>query len=211
MDCPHYEQLSYAGDTRLQLLCRLALCPGDTALMQHTLLHFWDSTFTNPARWTSSSAPSRGNQLIPPFSIWWVLMISDYVRHTGDTEFVRPMLPAARAILEHWFDDLDPGTGLVRSPDGWNFTDWCFREGAGYAGMPLGGRPGEVSSVLNLTVLHGLEGIEELELQAGEDLLEKGFTTTPENFGTTRSDAHAWSAHPILMALEKAGRATGLA
>jgi len=34
------------------------------------------------------------------------------------------------------------------------------------------------------------------------ECLDLNFSTTPETFGSTRSDAHAWGAHPVLLALE---------
>jgi hypothetical protein len=51
---------------------------------------------------------------------------------------------------------------------------------------------------------NGLEDYLAKRLAPWWDLLAKGFTTTPENFGDTRSDAHAWGAHPVLIALEMA-------
>ena len=41
----------------------------------------------------------------------------------------------------------------------------------------------------------------EVALEPWWKLSEQGFTTTPEHFGVTRSDCHAWSAHPILLLL----------
>lgn len=303
MDCPHYEQLAYAGDSRIQLLCWQALCPADAGLALHTLRHFHASTL-NPGMWTASSAPSRGCQAIPPFALWWIAIGADYVRHTGDIGSLRPMLPAMRAMVERWLGDVDGPTGLCRSPEGWNFADSAFP-----GGVPAGGMPGGVSGVLNWIVLHGIEALAALEAAAGEPLLEQrlrahatrlaaavveatwdaargmlrdapgvdaysehtqalalgveclpartraalrewlhssgpdapdvrrcqafmayylfqacrraeawpllgrrlapwwecldlNFSTTPETFGSTRSDAHAWGAHPVLLALE---------
>jgi len=298
MDCPHYEQLAYAGDARIQFRCWLELCPDDTALMRQTLRHFWAST-RNPGRWTGSSAPSRGVQTIPPFSLTWLAIAADYVRHTGDIEFVREMLPCMREMLERCLLERDSDTRLIVSPEGWNFIDWAFPD----TGVPTGGMPGLVSGILNWVVVHRIGSMLELETAAGETefaerwgkrrgemlhaliestwdeakgafrdrpymarfsehaqvlalltdelpeekvrqlcrwfeqrrdpeavrcqaffsyylfeacrkrglesiidarlsawwkLLDDGFRTTPENFGTTRSDAHAWSAHPVL-------------
>jgi len=302
MDCPHYEQLAYAGDARVQFQCWLALCPDDTALMRHTLRHFWTSTL-NPGRWTGSSAPSRGCQTIPTFSLWWVVMAADYLAHTGDRPLVHPMLPVLRAMVERWLEQGDATNGLIRSPAGWNFVDWAYQ-----GGVPPGGMPGGISTPLNWIVVQALRAMEQLEtaveepllakrwrmkkealvaalvretwdanrgiftdspgdacfseqtqalalleelpeshvksigdwLAAVDDdsdvvrcqaffnyylfeacqrhgwlneierrlqpwwaLLEAGFTTTPENFGVTRSDTHAWGAYPILLALKK--------
>lgn len=305
MDCPHYEQLAYAGDARTQLCCWRALCPEDGALALHTLRHFHASAL-NPGWWTASSAPSRGCQIIPPFSLWWVAMAADHVQHTGEIGEVVAMLPVMRGMVERWLGDRDAATGLCRSPAGWNFADSAY---GGGAGVPPGGEPGGVSGMLNWVVIHGLEAMAELEGWAGEpvlrarlealagelaqclvihtwdrtrgalrdapgvdsfseqvqalalltaalpgqtrheleawlrgdgpdapevlrcqafmsfylfraaraagawelirrrlgpwwEALDRNFLTTPETFGRTRSDAHAWGAHPVLFALE---------
>ncbi len=304
MDCPHYEQLAYAGDARVQLLCWARLLPEETGLHRHTLRHFLASAL-NAGGWTASSAPSRSAQTIPPFSLWWITLASDYVERTGDFDFVRPMMPVLRAQLERWLAGRDPATGLCVSPAGWNFADAAFSR----SGVPPGGNPGETSGLLNWIVLHGLDALAILEKCADEPLLhsrlqplradllealvrhtwdasaglfadapgaaefsehtqalalltpglpearsrpllrwladpehpapplvpcqaffnyylfsaclrfgltariarglepwwrllDQGFTTTPEHFGRTRSDNHAWSAHPLLLALE---------
>lgn len=49
-------------------------------------------------------------------------------------------------------------------------------------------------------------------LETWREGLRAGFRTTPENFGTTRSDCHAWSAHPLyttLPASSASGRERG--
>ncbi|MDX2111864.1 MAG: hypothetical protein SFY80_16670 [Verrucomicrobiota bacterium] len=305
MDCPHYEQLAYAGDSRIQFLCWLALCPGDTALMRHTLRHFQASAL-NPGLWTASSAPSRGCQVIPTFALWWIAIAGDFLAHTGDIDFLRPMLPSLRAMVERWLALVDEPLGICRSPAGWNFVDWAY-----VGGIPSGSLPGEYSGVLNWILLHGIASMADLERAAGEpqfaeryeargrrlteslvsqtwdpvrgcfrdapgglaysehaqalawltpwlpetqraalrtwfrgpgiettdvlrcqsfmayylfraareagveslierrleqwlETVDQGFTTTPETFGLTRSDAHAWSAHPLLLWLKPA-------
>lgn len=306
-DCPHYEQLAYAGDARVQLICWAAILPDQTrALYRHTLQQFHAST-ANPGGWCASSAPSRGAQTIPTFALWWIMMAQDYQKQFSDTHFLRPLLPAMRSMIERWILEQDQETGLYISPDGWNFVDAAFP-----GGVPPGALPGGCSGLLNWLLLLALQAMKELELAVSEpllaqrwqilertlyqalikttwhspngvfldapghtgdisehaqvlallypqldtvyrirlvrwlqrqtlltsgdgvrcqaffcyylfqamqlagsdeyvaqrlgpwrNLLEQGFTTTPEHFGPTRSDCHGWSAHPILLLLQK--------
>jgi hypothetical protein len=157
--------LAYAGDARVQLLCWARLLPGQEALCRHTLRHFHASTM-NPSGWSASSAPSRGAQLIPPFSLWWILIASDYLKRSGDIAFLRPMLPAWRNMAEKWLLKRDAASGLCRSPDGWNFVDAAFG-----GGVPDGAMPGGCSGLLNWIVLHALTALQDLEAAAQEPLL----------------------------------------
>ena len=76
-----------------------------------------------PEGLTQSRYPSRIRQMIPPFSLWWVAMVSDYLLWRGDPAFVRSLLPGVRAVLDA-FTHLRGADGLVRSPEGWNYVDW---------------------------------------------------------------------------------------
>ena len=90
MDCPYYEQLQYAGDTRIQALVSLYTA-GDARLMKNAIAHLNDSRTAEGA--TMSRAPTRQQQYIPPFSLWWIGMVHDYYMYVDDPAFVREMLP----------------------------------------------------------------------------------------------------------------------
>lgn len=120
MDCPFYEQLQYGGDARIQMLVSLYTA-GDPSLMRNgiTLL---DST-RNADGLTYSRAPSNLVQYIPPFSLWWIGMVHDYLMYTDDPAFVRRMLPGVRSVLSYYESFEKPGGSLGRMPF-WNFADW---------------------------------------------------------------------------------------
>lgn len=40
------------------------------------------------------------NARIDSFTAWWVVDLADYLRYTGDSEFVRPLLPVARRAMQ---------------------------------------------------------------------------------------------------------------
>lgn len=161
MDCPYYEQLQYIGDTRLQALVTF-LCSGDDRLARQALRTFDASRLPNGL--TQSRYPSRQRQIIPPFSLWWVAMLHDFLMWRGDPAFVVSMLPGARGVLDH-FSALRGADKLVRSPDGWNFTDWVPDWSWG---IPPGGDPGQTSVAINWHYVYTLYLAADLERRCGE-------------------------------------------
>jgi hypothetical protein len=120
MDCPYYEQLQYAGDTRIQCLVSV-YNSGDTRLMRNAIEQL-DSSRTAEGL-TYSRAPSELQQYIPPFSLWWIGMLHDYWMHVEDAPFVREMLPGVRAVLAFFERHQQPAGSLARLP-WWNYLDW---------------------------------------------------------------------------------------
>ncbi|NWG12607.1 MAG: hypothetical protein HXY20_03635 [Acidobacteria bacterium] len=121
MDCPYYEQLQYAGDTRIQGLVSLYMS-GDGRLLRNAIAQLDDSRI--PEGITMSRAPTRLQQFIPPFSLWWIGMVHDYWMYQDDSAFVREMLPGVRAVLNFFAGYQKPGGSLGRLP-WWNFVDWA--------------------------------------------------------------------------------------
>ncbi len=121
MDCPYYEQLMYIGDTRLSMLTHYTLCRDDR--LQRKSLEMFDESRKFGDGLTLSCYPSRIRQLIPPFSLWWIAAIHDHALWRGGADFLRDRMPGIRAVLEHWLAHCGED-GLVRSPQGWNLTDW---------------------------------------------------------------------------------------
>jgi hypothetical protein len=120
MDCPFYEQLQYGGDARIQMLVSLYTA-GDRSLMRNGITLI-DST-RNADGLTYSRAPSNLAQYIPPFSLWWIGMVNDYLMYTDDAGFVRRMLPGVRAVLSYYESFQKESGSLGRMPF-WNFADW---------------------------------------------------------------------------------------
>jgi len=294
MDCPYYEQLMYVGDTRLQVLLTYVLS-ADERLPMKALAAFERSRL-NPSRLVTASAPSGSGSLIPPFALWWIAMVHDFMMWRGDREVVAWMAPGVRDVLER-FLARRTADGVVENLSGWNFVDGVSP--ALGSARPAGGGMG-VSGPVNWQVVMALRMASEIESWLGEtelacrwqrlesdlaravesvfwsgerrlladdparssfsehtqclallsgglsgerrdavvsglfgdpglarasayfthylfeacalagrgdvlferlapwlELAAKGFRTTPEYFGVTRSDCHAWSAHPL--------------
>jgi hypothetical protein len=141
MDCPYYEQLMYAGDTRLEVLITYAITRDDR--LPRKALRMFDASRL-PRGLTQSRYPSHVTQIIPPFSLWWVAMVYDYAAWRDDLPFVRGLMPGVREVLDR-FQLLRNADGLVEAPHGWNFMDWApeWR-----SGVPPDGELG-VSGVIN--------------------------------------------------------------
>lgn len=121
MDCPYYEQLQYAGDTRLQCMVSLYNA-GDPLLMRSAIRQLNDSRQSDGA--TMSRFPTRQQQYIPSFALWWIGMLHDYWRYVDDPEFVREMMPGTRAVLD-FFARYQREDGSLEALPWWNYIDWA--------------------------------------------------------------------------------------
>jgi hypothetical protein len=159
MDCPYYEQLQYAGDTRIQGLVSLYNA-GDGRLLKNAIAQINDSRTAEGA--TMSRAPTRQQQYIPPFSLWWIGMVHDYWRYQDDGGFVREMLPGVRAVLS-FFERYQKPDGSLKAMPWWNYVDWAWRQ---TTGVPPMGDDGS-SAVIDLQHLLALDWASDLEESAG--------------------------------------------
>lgn len=119
-DCPYYEQLMYACDTRLEILFTYA-ATDDIALPRQAIRLFAASLQTNG--FTQARFPSRVPQTIPSFALHFVLMLEDYVRYTGDWDFVKPYIPTAEGIVEMFLSKRCE-SGLLAPQGYWDYFDW---------------------------------------------------------------------------------------
>jgi hypothetical protein len=158
MDCPYYEQLQYAGDTRIQALVSYYNA-GDPRLARSAIEQLNDSRTAEGA--TMSRAPTRQQQYIPPFSLWWIGMVHDYWRYVDDAQFVRGMLPGVRAVLG-FFARYRQSNGSLTGLPWWNFVDWAWRP-RGIPPMVDGGS----SAVIDLQLLLALDWAADLEEALG--------------------------------------------
>ena len=121
-DCPFWERLQYVGDTRIQALISLYVS-GDHRLMKKAITVFDDSRISDGI--TQSRYPNTKAQFIPPFSLFWIGMISDYRKHVDDEPFVAEMLNGIETVVNWYALQIDGRTGMLK-PDlpYWNFVDW---------------------------------------------------------------------------------------
>jgi hypothetical protein len=120
MDCPYYEQLQYAGDTRIQCLVSL-FQSGDARLMRNAIDLLNDSRQSDGC--TMSRYPTRTEQYIPGFALWWIGMVHDYFWYVDDPAFVRRTLPGVRSVLS-FFESYQKENGSLASLPWWRYFDW---------------------------------------------------------------------------------------
>ena len=126
-DCPFYEQLQYAMDARSEILYTYAVS-ADDRLARRTMEDFRLSQRSDGL--LNSCAPSVRTNVIPGFSIYYILMLHDHMMYFGDRELIRRHLPAVDGILG-FFDANRAENGLVAKVGGphfkapyWSFIDW---------------------------------------------------------------------------------------
>ncbi len=120
LDCPYYEQRQYDMDSALEMLFAFRLS-ADPRLSRKALTELAASQL--PDGMLRAHYPSTRVQVIPNFTLFWVLMARDYLLYTGDTETLRQVYPAVVKALEA-FEALRDGSGLFRPTRYWNFVDW---------------------------------------------------------------------------------------
>ncbi len=162
-DCPFYEQQMYAGDSRIEMLVTYVMTR-DARLPRKAMMMFDESRTSDGV--TQSRTPSIDVQVIPPFSLWWVMMVCDYAMWRDDIPFVKERMPGVRAVLETFRKNVG-SDGLLRPLPGWNFMDWVP---SWSAGIPLGRNMG-VNAVSNLQLALTLKSAAGLEEFLGETLL----------------------------------------
>ena len=154
-DCPYYEQLQYVGDTRIQALLSLYVS-GDDRLMRNALTLFDQSRL--PEGITQSRYPTEIAQMIPPFSLFWVDMVHDYLKFRDDPEFVRDFLPGIRSTLS-WYEDHLDDRDILSNMGWWNFVDWAdeFERG-----VPEGAKEYDGTSIISLQLVYALDRAAEI-------------------------------------------------
>jgi len=190
-DCPYYEQLQYVGDTRIQALISLYLT-GDDRLVRQAINHYDDSRL--PEGLTQSRYPSRVAQVIPPFSLFWVLMLHDYWMHRPDAAFVEAHLSGVRGVLE-WFENRLGPDGVLGPLPWWNFVDWVDQ-------YPYGVPPGAAeggSAVVSLQFAYALRCASQMSLAFGRDWEAAHYRDLSERVGRATLAA-CWSAERGLLA-----------
>jgi hypothetical protein len=200
MDCPYYEQLQYAGDTRIQALVSY-YSAGDSRLAKNAIAQLDQSRTAEGA--TMSRAPTRQQQYIPPFSLWWIGMVHDYWRYVDDPAFVRDMLPGVRAVLGFFARYQKPNGALGRLP-WWNFVDWSWRN----RGIPPMAEDGS-TACLDLQLLLALDWAAELEEALGSKARATELRASAATLRATVKELY-WDASRLLFAdTPGAGQKTG--
>lgn len=156
-DCPFYEQLQYAMDTRSQILYTYSVS-ADDRLARKAIDEFHRSLRHDGT--INCCYPSYEPNIIPGFSLYYFLMIYDHMMYFGDRELVKRYMPTVEAIFGFFSRAVDE-LGLVGKIGGplfeekyWSFIDWTAQWNE-TLGVPGATKTGAITmeSLLYATVL----------------------------------------------------------
>ena len=179
MDCPYYEQLQFAMDTRLEALFTYAVSD-DHALARKALLDFHYGM--QPEGLTAGKYPSAYLQILSTFSLHYIYMLWEYYLQTGDRETIRFCLGDIDRIMDY-YDRKRGEDGLVGRLEFWEFVDWQ-PDWEEFSGIPRALQQGP-STIINLMYAYALacggslfdamgrKGLAEEYANRREDLLER--------------------------------------
>ncbi|MHC9537107.1 alpha-L-rhamnosidase-related protein [Dellaglioa sp. BT-FLS60] len=127
-DCPFYEQLQYIMDTRSQILYTYSIA-NDDRLARQCIDQFSHSI--NPNGMLNGAYPSYEKNIIPGFSIYYLLMLTDHWQYYKDINLITEYFPIAEQILNYFSNQvnekgyLNKIGGLNGKSDYWSFIDWA--------------------------------------------------------------------------------------
>lgn len=176
-DCPFYEQLQYAMDSRSQILYTYSVSLDDR------LARKCMDDFKRSQRYDgliSSAYPNTRPNVIPGFSIFYILMLHDHMMYFGDRELICYHLPAVEQILYFYEKNLRPEGyvgkigGRYRQEKFWSFIDWVPEW---QVGVPNAAAAGAVTMESLLYVM-GLQKAAELAEWIGRNELAADYRQT---------------------------------
>lgn len=127
-DCPYYEQMQYAMDSRSQILFTYATA-ADDRLARQCMEAFRHSV--RPNGLLNASYPNIGNNVIPGFSVYYIGMLYDHMMYFGDAALLCRHLPTVDGILSYFHNHRTPQglvdkIGDIDAPHPqWSFIDWA--------------------------------------------------------------------------------------
>ena len=176
VDCPFYEQLQYAQDARAEALFTYMVSADDRLARQcmEDLRCAQRSDGLIPA-----CAPSVWDNVIPGFSIYYILMVHDHMMYFGDQDFVKQHMFAIERILDFFDGKLVEngmvghiGGPIVREPY-WSFVDWCVQWNI-LGGCPPAATKGTGAVTMeSLLYLYGLQKAVEMEEFVGNPYMRE--------------------------------------
>lgn len=120
VDCPFYEQQQYGMDSALEMLFTFRL-GSDTLMPFKSITDLSHSQIHDGM--LQANYPSVDVQIIPDFTLFWVLMLRDYLRYTGQIDKAKTLMGTVDKALAG-FDNLIGKDGLIKPTPYWAFVDW---------------------------------------------------------------------------------------
>ncbi|WP_214628058.1 alpha-L-rhamnosidase C-terminal domain-containing protein [Paenibacillus agaridevorans] len=172
IDSPYYERMQYSMDTMLQMLFTYRLSTDDR-LARKAILDFHSSVMPNGMM--ACNWPAKFKQVIPGFSIYWIIMLRDHYEYFGDLELVSKYLPTVERVLNYFIAKIDSRTELISDIGYWQFVDWV-EEWTDSFGSPLQENE-SINVIYNLMVVYGLRTAAQLNRYANREDVAAEFET----------------------------------
>lgn len=164
MDTAYWEQLQYAGDTRLQMLISYAMS-GDPRLAEQAIDAYAASHVDGGL--IESAWPTRGHNVIAPFALLWVGMLDDWRMRQRDPAPVVRNIGRMREILD-WFEKYRGKGGLLTKNPQWNFIDWVGQSATDRTEFPSYGKDAQESCLMSAHWLGALQQGAAIEAAFGD-------------------------------------------
>ena len=155
-DCPGYEQLQYAMDTRSQILYTYCIS-GDDRLARAAIDDF--SRSQRPDGLVAACYPTFKSNIIPSFSVYYVLMLYDHMMYFGDKEFLKKYFPSVMKVCDFYISHINEkglfgyleNMGYLNKPY-WGYIDSIDEWIMGVIPVPEG-KETTMMSLLGITLL----------------------------------------------------------
>lgn len=166
VDCPYYEQQQYDMDSALEMLFTMRMS-ADYRMPFKSITDFAHSQMADGM--IQANYPSVSVQIIPDFTLFWILMVRDYLRYAGSTPSELDRIRALTGTIDRALEGFVPymtDEGLIGVTPYWHFVDWV----PGWRiGVPNGGdkEPLTVTSLMYAAALKAAADINEAVGRAG--------------------------------------------
>ena len=136
VDCPYYEQQQYDMDSALEMLYTMRMS-ADYRMPFKSITDFSHSQMADGM--LQANYPSTMVQIIPDFTLFWILMVRDYLRYTGTDKENLDRIRSLTGIMDRALEGFNPymtEQGLIGVTPYWHFVDWVP---GWHVGVPNGG------------------------------------------------------------------------
>lgn len=136
VDCPYYEQQQYDMDSALEMLFTMRMGQ-DLRMPFKSLTDLAHSQMADGM--LQANYPSNSVQIIPGFTLFWVMMLRDYLRYAGTSPEELSRVGSLMGTVNKTIEAFEPyvtSEGLIGVTPYWHFVDWVP---GWHLGVPNGG------------------------------------------------------------------------
>ncbi|MBI4979140.1 MAG: family 78 glycoside hydrolase catalytic domain [Spirochaetes bacterium] len=125
VDTPWREQGQWLGDVAAVTLPGIYSCFGDTVLPKKFLRQSAANMLpTGLIANMTNTIDTDYRNVIPDYSLWWVMALRDYYRYTGDADTLHEFYPHVLRIIQAHAGYIG-AHGLIENMPYWVFIDWA--------------------------------------------------------------------------------------